>query len=122
MVSSILSELKQRSVTCNAEFSKSIETTFWCRVMIKDKNIKICKDCKWYNRDFFDDDLSRCSNPKAHGYRIDPITGSIKYAYCDIERTPYMLPNCGPKANFFESKFIDVNCPKKSFWSRLFGA
>lgn len=83
--------------------------------MIEDKNVKLCKNCKFYRHFWLDSNLSYCGNTKARDYRIDPVTGKIKYAFCHIERTDYKLRNdsfCGPDAKFFE--------PRKSIWKRLF--
>lgn len=87
-------------------------------MMITDENVKVCKDCKWYKNSWIDPaDLSMCSNPRAKGYRIEPVTGTLVYAYCDIERRKYIgSNNCGPDADFFEPKTL-----KKNIWSRLFG-
>ena len=77
-----------------------------------DNHMKVCKDCKFYDKFWLDTTLSKCKNPKASGYYISPVNSKIEYAFCRVERQNY-LPNsnCGPEARYFESK--------KSIWQRF---
>lgn len=69
------------------------------------EEVKICKNCKWYKSFWLDQSLSKCRNPKASVYGVDPVTGDTNFAFCSVERQNYRpLVNCGPEGRYYEPK------------------
>jgi hypothetical protein len=64
---------------------------------------KLCKDCKWYRRNFFDhlvgsDYYDLCARPND----LNLVSGITKKYRCAYEREYDYL--CGPDAKFFEDR------------------
>lgn len=64
--------------------------------------MKLCKDCKYYEKSYADEQFSKCSMQQ----KICPITGKVKpvLRYCAIERSDRFKGTCGPSAKFFRKK------------------
>ena len=66
--------------------------------------IKLCKDCKWYKRDWLyhltgaGDRYDKCFNPIVCE---NFVTGGSNGQYCDTTRR---FHECGPKAKYWEAK------------------
>jgi hypothetical protein len=68
-------------------------------------DLKLCKDCKWYKKDWFDhltgagDGNDRCLNPVVSE---NLVTGKVKDRFCDMMRRTY--GGCGEEGKYFEPK------------------
>jgi hypothetical protein len=66
--------------------------------------MKLCKDCKFYKRDWFEhlfartDIFDKCLNPI---FEQNPVTGKTKGRYCDSTRK---FHGCGMEGKYFEAK------------------
>ncbi len=81
--------------------------------ILKVKEMKLCKNCKWYKKDWLDfgsGRYSRCLNPKTlpkPKTKLSLITGKSVFIpgiipFCAIERTYTFSQTCGPQAKFYE--------------------
>ena len=69
-------------------------------------DLKLCKDCKHYKKDWnarftgFGDTLDTCHNPVLSE---NLVTGKVKGGrFCDLMRLPY--GGCGEEGKYFEPK------------------
>ena len=69
------------------------------------EQIKLCKDCKWYKKDWVShilgdgDKLDMCLNPLLNE---NLITGKSKGRFCDMMRLPY--GKCGKEGKYWEAR------------------
>lgn len=75
----------------------------------QDEKIKICKDCKFFKKDFHTETrFGHCSNfpnePINNYYLVDGFkdTSPTSYNYCSVARSSERM--CGPEGKYFESK------------------
>ena len=68
--------------------------------------IKLCKDCKWYKKSWFEhltgsgDQYDTCLNPVLSQ---NLVTGKVKGGrFCENMRRPY--GKCGPEGRYWEAK------------------
>jgi len=71
-------------------------------------DLKLCKDCKWYKKDWFEhltyggDRFDTCHNPVVSG---NLVTGKVKGGrFCDMMRLPY--GRCGNEGKYWEAFVI----------------
>ena len=75
----------------------------------QDDEIKICKDCKFFKKDFYSETkFGHCSHfpnqPIDNYYLVDGFkdTSPTSYHYCATARSSERM--CGPEGKYFESK------------------
>ena len=68
--------------------------------------MKLCKDCKWYKKDWSthlierSDRFDKCLNPALNE---NLVSGKTKGKFCDIQRT-YGGLGCGREGKYWEAK------------------
>jgi hypothetical protein len=67
--------------------------------------MKLCKDCKWYRKDWYariagyGNIFDMCFNPILN--EADPVTGESKGLFCDSTRKYH---GCGMEGKYFEAR------------------
>ena len=64
---------------------------------MRDKDTKLCINCRWYKRSWIDPFYSECAHISAEYKNM--VTGAIEHDFCELERTFGM---CGEGGLFFE--------------------
>ena len=104
----ILLFLLQQSFGLYVDRRQLLKTTPLFLVNSQDE-IKICKDCKFFKKDFFTETrFGHCSlfpnEPINNYYLVDGFkdTSPTSYHYCSTARFSDIM--CGPEGKYFESK------------------
>lgn len=71
---------------------------------IKKKPIKLCVDCKWYEKDTAEG-FDKCFSPILYPPRVSLVRGtkSREYGFCDIGRKY----SCDKSAKYFKPKEVE---------------